>query len=121
MHETLWPSSPALSRPKGEQWHPIQTGPKRLSSKDAGPVVPHKYSMLEVQSNCIGEGRAFHIPSFTNKVFDFVAMTHRRNALGNDRACIKFGSDVMRRRSNELDAALMRTVIRLRSGKSRKE
>ena len=121
MHETLWPSSPALSNPTGERWHPIQSGPKRDSSKDAGAVVPHKYSMLKVQPNCISKGGAFHIPTFTNKVFDFVAMTHRRNALGNDRTRVEFSRDVMRRGTNELDAALMRTVIRLRASKSRKE
>jgi hypothetical protein len=77
--------------------------------------------MLKVQSNCSSKGRAFHIPPFANKVFDFVAMTHRRDALGNDRARVEFGRDVMRRGTNELDAALMRPVIRLRTGKGRKE
>jgi hypothetical protein len=77
--------------------------------------------MLKVQSNGIGKGGAFHIATFTNKVFDFVAMTHRRNALGNDRTRVEFSRDVMRRGTDEFDAALMRTVIRLRTGKGRKE
>ena len=48
-------------------------------------------------------------------------MTHGRDALGNDRARVEFGRDVMRRSANELDAALMGTVIRLRTGKGREE
>jgi hypothetical protein len=81
-----WSRSSGIPKsPTGERWRPIQRELKRRSRKDAGAVVPHKYSMLKVQSNRIGEGRAFHIATFTHKVFDFVAMTHGRDALGNER------------------------------------
>jgi len=69
--------------------------------------------MLEVETHGRGQRGALNLPPLAHEVLDLVAMTDRRDPLGDDRSRIEFRRHVVGRGADQFHTALMSPVVGL--------
>src|SRR5882762_1015375 len=75
----------------------------------------------EVQVHRAGQDDSFQIAAFADQIIDRITMTDPNDVLLNDRTVVQLLRDVVARSPNELDAPVVRLVVRTRSNKRRQK
>ena len=71
--------------------------------------------MLEVELHRAGERDALDVPSHRSQILDRLRVIHSFDRLLDDRAFVEIRRHVVRRCADQLHAARMRLVVRLRT------
>src|SRR5579859_2154874 len=86
------------------QFHQFRAYLARL--KDDGFITIDEYSILYMEPHSLSKRPAFHIPPFTDQVFNSITMVALYNILRNNRSLVKFVSYIMGSGPNQLYSAL---------------
>jgi hypothetical protein len=78
-------------------------------------------AVFDVPANCARENNFFYIPAFLDEIVDGIAVVDTDHVLLNDGAIVEDLGNVVGGRTDQLDAALKRLVVRLGSDKRREE
>ena len=95
-------------------------GPRGAARLISAPVV-HDDAVLEVRPQRGEKHNALDAAALPQQVVDRVAVRHALRALFDDRALVEVRGGVVRRRADELDAALVGSMVRLRADEGREE
>jgi hypothetical protein len=78
-------------------------------------------AVFDVPANGARENYFFYIPAFLDEIVDGIAVVNTDHVLLNDGAIVEDLGNVVGGRTDQLDAALKRLVVRLGSDKRREE
>jgi hypothetical protein len=86
-----------------------------------GPQTVQKHSVLDVVFDCARQSNGLDIAPYGHKIIDFMSVINALHRLLDDRPFIQFAGDVVCRRADEFDAALVRFVVGARALEAGKE
>jgi hypothetical protein len=82
-------------------------------SKHDRSALVYEYAVIEMAADCAREDYALEVTADAFEVLDRVPVTDSLDVLLDDRAGVELVGGLVRRRADELDAAFVRTQIRL--------
>lgn len=91
------------------------------SVEDDGPLSVDEDAVFEVKAYAGDQGGAFEVGALADQVLDGVAVVDAAGGLFDDRPGVEFIGDVVAGGADEFDAALVRVMVRLGTGKGGEE